>query len=96
MHFFHLSYSWCNEHFAQIAGVIVAIFPSETVHTYYIPPIEKKDSAKNVSEKAGGKVPDKMRNKKAMWNLWLGTTRKRKRDETEADTDVKKPRIEGI
>lgn len=92
---FVLLYRWGNDHYLQIARVIISIFSTECLDTYYFPPKAKKDSPKGISEKATGKVPDKMRNKRNQWNEWVGVTRKRKRDE-EDDIDADNPRIEGI
>lgn len=56
--------SLANEHFEQIAEMIAKKFPHETAKTYYLPPVSKKHSAKELSEPSKGKLIDKYRNKK--------------------------------
>lgn len=38
------------------------LFPGEFEHTYFVAPIKKCDSSRNISEKAKGKLVDKQRN----------------------------------
>lgn len=52
-----------QQQFNTIAQNLVKIIPGEKKTTYFIPPIKKKDSLRNKSEPARGKLVEKYRNK---------------------------------
>ncbi|XP_024877873.1 uncharacterized protein LOC112458459 isoform X2 [Temnothorax curvispinosus] len=52
-----------NEDFEALSKEIEELFPTETCHGYYIPPVPKKHSKNNKSITSRGKLVDKYRNK---------------------------------
>lgn len=55
-----------NEDTKELARKIVELFPAECVQTFYVPPVKKKDSLRNVSEISKGKLIDTYRNTLAL------------------------------
>ncbi|KAH0534703.1 hypothetical protein KQX54_007113 [Cotesia glomerata] len=51
-----------NEDIEELAVKIVEVFPSECTQTFYVDPVKKKDSLRQVSIVAKGKLTDKYRN----------------------------------
>ncbi|XP_076279767.1 uncharacterized protein LOC143208808 [Lasioglossum baleicum] len=49
--------------FYHLAADIVKVFPKEDIHSYYVPPVSKKNSANNKSRSASGKLVEKYRNR---------------------------------
>ncbi|KAK0071444.1 hypothetical protein PV325_012923, partial [Microctonus aethiopoides] len=76
-----------NTDFEQIAQCIVEIFPTESLKTYYIPPLSKADSRTKKSVPSSGKVPDKYRNKRRHSTVMSGKVKIRKTDMSQADSD---------
>lgn len=51
-----------HEDYNRIVAKIIELFPNEAVGTYYIPPISKHENPGRVSQKAMGKLPNRIRN----------------------------------
>ncbi|CAG5096521.1 Protein of unknown function [Cotesia congregata] len=51
-----------NEDFEELAEKIVNLFPAECIQTFYVPPVKKKNSLRQVSQISKGKLVDKYRN----------------------------------
>ncbi|KAK0071181.1 hypothetical protein PV325_013341, partial [Microctonus aethiopoides] len=76
-----------NTDFEQIAKCIVEIFPTESLKTYYLPPLSKAHSRTKKSVPSSGKVPDKYRNERRQSNVMSGKVKIRKTDMSQADFD---------
>lgn len=75
---------WQNPHFKAIANVLVEIFPSESIDTYYVAPVPVDRSQGIEGSISKGKIPTKYRNSKHEINVNKGlVSRKRKCDEEE-------------
>lgn len=77
-----------QEDFLILANKINNIFPKEHVSTYYVAPIYKTMSSKNVHEKARGKLVDKQRN-------LLYMVKKLKNDKTDEVIEEKESNHQG-
>lgn len=62
-----------HEEYNIISAKIVSLFPTETVGTYFVRPVQKRDSLSGKSILAKGKLVDKVRNL-----LYMSGERKKK------------------